>query len=161
MIRDAEPEDWPAMWPVMRPIIAAGETFPYDPDMSEDEARSAWLAGSPGRAAVAVADEGTVMGTSTMGRNRGGPGSHVATASFMVASDRAGAGVGRALVEDALAWARAQGFRGLQFNAVAATNVRAVRLYESLGFEILGTVPDGFRHPAEGFVGLHVMYCRL
>jgi GNAT superfamily N-acetyltransferase len=93
--------------------------------------------------------------------NRAGPGSHVASASFMVDSTQAGKGVGRALGEDALEWARGQGFSAMQFNAVVESNQRAVRLWQSLGFEILGTVPAGFEHPTEGFVGLHVMYRRL
>jgi L-amino acid N-acyltransferase YncA len=160
VIRDAGAADWPGIWAVMRPIVVAGETFPYDTTIDEDEARR-WLAGPPGRAAVAVTPDGMVAGTASMGPNRGGPGAHVATASFMVGDEHRGRGVGRSLVEDALAWARRRGFRGMQFNAVAASNTPAVRLYESLGFEILGTVPEGFLHPTEGYVGLHVMYRRL
>jgi ribosomal protein S18 acetylase RimI-like enzyme len=76
----------------------------------------------------------------------------------MVAAEHEGRGIGRALLADMLAWACGAGFRGVQFNAVAASNVRAVGLYESLGFTIIGTVPDGFLHPTEGYVGLHVMY---
>lgn len=72
-----------------------------------------------------------------------------------------GRGVGRALTEEMIKWARAKGFRGLQFNAVVECNERAVRLYRLLGFEILGTVPEGFRHPRRGYVGLHVMYRQL
>ena len=93
--------------------------------------------------------------------NRQGPGSHVASASFMVDPRASARGVGCALGEDALAWARASGFRAIQFNAVVETNTRAVRLWRSLGFEIVGTVPDAFRHPTDGYVGLHVMYRRL
>ena len=65
--------------------------------------------------------------------------------------------MGRALVVDSLRWARACGFRGMQFNAVAQTNTYALGLYETLGFTVLGTVPGGFRHPLHGDVGLHVM----
>jgi GNAT superfamily N-acetyltransferase len=96
-----------------------------------------------------------------MGPNRDGPGAHVANASYMVAAAARGTGVGRALVEHSIAWCRAAGFRAIQFNAVVATNVYAVALYESLGFTIIGTVPEAFRHPTEGFVGLHVMHRRL
>ena len=79
----------------------------------------------------------------------------------MVAASARGKGVGGALVEDALEWARAAGFRAMQFNAVAATNTAAVSLYESLGFTIVGTVPEAFDHPQRGLVGLHVMHRRL
>ena len=93
--------------------------------------------------------------------NHGGPGSHVASASFMVDPAHAGEGVGRALGEDALDWARGEGYRAMQFNAVVESNTRAVRLWQSLGFEILATIAEGFLHPRDGYVGLHVMYCRL
>ena len=117
-----------------------------------------WVERPPGRTVVAL-DGGRLVGTAKMGPNRPGPGSHVATASFMVGADTRGRGVGRALCEDALGWARASGYAGMQFNAVAATNLGAVGLYERLGFTIIGTVPGAFEHPTEGRVGLHIMYC--
>ena len=160
-VRDATPEDWPALWPILQPIIAAGDTFSYDPEMDEAEARETWMLAPPARTAVAVTADGTVAGTANAHPNHGGPGAHVASGNFMVPAGHAGQGVGRALVQDAIAWARAQGYRAMVFNAVAASNVRAVRLYESEGFEILATIPEAFRHPAEGYVGLHVMHLRL
>jgi GNAT superfamily N-acetyltransferase len=102
-----------------------------------------------------------VIGSANMYANREGGGAHIASASFMVDPAHHGHGTGRALGEYALAWARARGFRGMQFNAVVASNIRAVGLWKSLGFEIIGTIPEGFRHPTEGYVGLHVMYTRL
>jgi len=156
-VRDATPDDWPAMWAFMRGIVAAGDTFTYDPELGEAEARAMWCNEPPGRTIVAVVD-GVIAGTAEMERNRDGPGAHVATASFMVAPEHEGRGVGRALVEDVVRWARGEGYRGIQFNAVAASNARAVGLYRSLGFEVVGTVPGGFLHPVEGYVGLHVMY---
>jgi L-amino acid N-acyltransferase YncA len=161
VIRDATADDWPQIWPFLRQIVTAGETYAYDPDMDERTARQLWLVGPPARTVVAVDDDRTVLGTANMYANRPGPGSHVASASFMVDPRASGQGVGRALGEDAIAWARASGFHAMQFNAVVETNTRAVRLWRSLGFEIIGTVPDAFRHPTEGYVGLHVMYRRL
>src|SRR5437763_1955268 len=161
LIREATPDDWAQIWPLMREIVRAGETYAYDPDMDEASARGLWLAGPPARAVVAVAEDGRVLGTASMYPNRPGPGSHVASASFMVDPRAAGQGVGRALGEEALAWARAGGFPAMQFNAVVETNTRAVGLWRSLGFEIIGTVPGAFRHPTDGYVGLHVMYRRL
>jgi GNAT superfamily N-acetyltransferase len=79
----------------------------------------------------------------------------------MVDPGRSGRGVGRALGEHVIDWAREQGFRSMQFNAVVETNQRAVRLWEALGFEVLATVPEAFRHPTEGYVGLLIMYRRL
>ncbi|MGI8333717.1 GNAT family N-acetyltransferase [Actinomadura scrupuli] len=109
------------------------------------------------RPVVAIDEAGRVLGTAKMNNNQAGNGSHVASASYMVDPANSGRGVGRALCEYTLEWARAAGFRAMQFNAVVETNVRAVSLYESLGFEVVGTVPVGFRHPTKGYVGLHVM----
>jgi L-amino acid N-acyltransferase YncA len=161
LIRDATADDWPQIWPFLRQIVTAGETYAYDPQMDEATAREVWLVGPPGRTVVALREDGTVVGTANMYPNRQGPGSHVASASFMVDPRASGQGVGRALGEEMIAWARAVGFRAIQFNAVVETNSRAVALWRSLGFEIIGTVPEAFRHPTDGYVGLHIMYRRL
>lgn len=160
-IRDATHADWPQIWPFFSEIVSAGETYAYDPDMTSDDARALWL-DAPARTVVAVdGTAGTVLGSATMGPNRPGPGSHVATASFMVSSAARGRGVGRALGEEVIAWTAAEGFRAIQFNAVVETNVAAVALWRSLGFAVVGTVPEAFRHPRDGYVGLHVMLRRL
>lgn len=160
-IRVADPDDWPHIWPFLHEIVTAADTFAYDRDLGHDTAREMWMVGPPGRTVVAVTDDSAVVGTANMYRNRGGGGAHVASASYMVDPAHAGRGVGRALVLDSLDWARAEGFRGMQFNAVVETNAAAVGLYRSLGFEVIGTVPEGFDHPEQGFVGLHIMYLPL
>jgi GNAT superfamily N-acetyltransferase len=166
-VRDYDDADWPHVWPVIEQVVRAGDTFPFPVDLTEAEARSIWLENGPGgRVTVAVDGDGDVagapiLGTAKMGRNRPGPGSHVSTASYMVAAEARGSGVGRALVVDSLEWARESGYAAMQFNAVVETNTRAVALWQSFGFEILTTVPEAFRHPVHGLVGLHVMYRRL
>jgi ribosomal protein S18 acetylase RimI-like enzyme len=161
LIRDATPDDWPAIWPFLRRIVAAGDTFSWDPDTGEAEARAMWIQEPPGRTVVAVDPDGTVVGTAETHPNHGGGGAHVANAGFMVDPDHAGRGVGRALGEHVLEQARADGYRAMVFNAVVATNVPAVALWRKLGFEVVATIPEGFHHPVEGYVGLHVMYRRL
>jgi GNAT superfamily N-acetyltransferase len=160
-IREATDADWPAIWPFFREIVAARETYAYDPRLDADAARALWLPAPPGRAVVAVDDDGAVLGSAHMGPNRAGPGAHVATASFMVDPAHAGAGVGRALGEHVVTWAGSRGYRAIQFNAVVETNTRAVGLWKSLGFTIIGTVPEAFRSPTHGYVGLHVMHRAL
>jgi L-amino acid N-acyltransferase YncA len=156
-IREYTDDDWPSIWPIFREVVTAGDTYAYDPDWSSEQAREIWVEGSPGHTVVAC--EGSrLLGTAKIGPNRPGPGSHVATASFMVAADARGRGVGRALGEYALAWAQEQGYAAMQFNAVVASNHAAVRLWQALGFQIIGTVPEAFAHPTLGRVGLHIMH---
>jgi L-amino acid N-acyltransferase YncA len=160
-IRDATAQDWPAIWRFRREIAAAGETFTLDRDIGEHEARAMWMLEPPGRTVVAVDGDGTVLGSAKMNPNQKGPGAHIASASYMVDPAHGGRGVGRALGEETLAWARREGYRAMQFNAVVETNARAVALWRSLGFEVLGTLPEGFHHPTQGYVGLHIMHRRL
>lgn len=156
-IRPIVAPDWPEVWAIVREVVHAQETFPYDPAMTEGEARQTWIERPPGRTVVAVEND-TVLGTAKMGPNRAGPGSHVSTASFMVAAGARGRGVGTALCRFALSWAKERGYAGMQFNAVVAANRGAVKLYERHGFTVVGTVPRAFAHPTLGRVGLHVMY---
>ena len=157
LIREFVEADWPSVLSIYQEVVAAGHTFPYDPAWPAAVAREVWVEGPPGRTVVAV-DGDRVLGTAKMGRNRPGPGAHVSTASFMVAGDARGRGVGRALAEHALDWARAQGYAAMQFNAVVESNTVAVELYRRLGFTVIGTVPESFVHPTRGRVGLHVMH---
>ncbi|GAB6899648.1 GNAT family N-acetyltransferase [Kineosporia succinea] len=157
-IRGFEDTDWPAVYAIIREVIEGGETYAYDPNWSEEETRRVWVEPEPSITVVAVADDGTVLGTAHSGPNRPGRGSHVSTASFMVSSQARGQGVGRALGEYVLTWARAQGYHGMQFNAVVDTNTVAVKLWHSLGFETIGIVPEAFDSKTHGLVGLHVMY---
>lgn len=160
LIRTFEAGDWPQVWPIVRDVVRAADTFTYDPAMTAEQAYDIWVQSPPGRTVVAHDGE-TILGTAHMNTNRPGPGSHVATASFMVAADARGRGIGGALVRDALDWARGRGYAGMQFNAVAASNTSAVELYERHGFAIVGTVPGAFEHPVQGRVGLHVMYAEF
>ncbi len=156
-LREARDEDWPAIWSFLGGIVAAGDTFSYDPQLTQAQARAMWLVAPPARVVVAVLDE-VVVGTANMYANHDGPGSHIASGNLMVAPGHQGRGIGRELLEDMARWARGHGFGRIQFNAVAASNTNAVHLYESVGFTLVGTVPGAFRHPALGDVGLHVMF---
>ena len=157
IIRQAAAQDWPQIYPIYAAIIAAGETYAFPEGQSPDEARPWWMEEPPGQTVVAESD-GVIAGSAKMGPNRPGRGSHVATASFLVDPARQGQGIGRALGEYTLDWCRQAGFASIQFNAVVESNAPAVHLWQSLGFWIIGTVPESFDHPRRGLVGLHVMF---
>ena len=154
-IREATEDDWPSLYPIFAAITEAGRTYAYPQDATSEQARAIWM--GQGRVVVAEEQDGA-LGTAAMGANRAGRGAHIATASFMVAPAAQGRGVGRALGEHVIDWARSAGFRGIQFNAVVQTNHAAVHLWRCLGFTIIGTVPGAFDHPKLGYVGLHVMH---
>ncbi|MBY5164083.1 GNAT family N-acetyltransferase [Salsipaludibacter albus] len=157
LVRPADAGDWPDVWPFFREIVVAGETYAYPDDLASDTARDLWMAPPPDHCVVAV-DDGVVVGSAKWGPNRPGRGAHVATASFMVDAAARGRGVGRRLGEHVLAAATEAGYTAMQFNAVVETNHAAVALWESLGFTVVGTVPEAFDHARHGRVGLHVMH---
>ena len=160
VIRPAAPSDWAAIHPIFERVVSEGETYAYPPALTSDAARDLWMEQPPGLTVVAEID-GVIVGTAKMGPNRPGHGDHIGTASFMVDSTARGSGVGRKLGEYVIDWHRREGYEGIQFNAVVASNEAAVHLWESLGFEIVGTVPNAFRSPRFGRVGLHVMFLPL
>lgn len=156
-IRAARDEDWALIFPVFSEIVEAGETYAHPQSLGSDDARALWMEPPPGVTFVALFD-GDLLGTAKAGPSRPGRGSHVATASFMVNPAHAGRGVGRTLGQHVLTWARGQGYRAMQFNAVVETNTTAVSLWQHLGFTVVGTVPEAFDSKAHGLVGLHVMH---
>jgi ribosomal protein S18 acetylase RimI-like enzyme len=165
--RPARAEDWPRIWPVWHEIVAPGDTYCYEPGSTSEQARAAWLDGPPAEtwlvddAAPGAGAAAPVLGVYHLSPNQPGAGAHIANGSYMVAAAARGRGVGRRLVEHSLARAVELGYRGMQFNAVAATNRSAIELYRRLGFTTIGVVPGGFRHPEAGHVDLHVMFRSL
>lgn len=159
--RSASEADWPLIWPFWHQIVAAADTYCYDPAMDTDAGRQLWFGTTADQVWLVTAAGGTVLGSYRLGPNKAGPGAHIGTASYMVSEAARGRGVGRAMVLHCLDRARTAGYRGIQFNAVAASNVHAVKLYRELGFSVIGTVPGGFAHPRLGFVDLLIMFCEL
>ncbi len=157
IIRDADAADWSAIWPLYSRVVLDGETIAYPDPPDFETGRAIWMEPPPGHTVVAV-DDDVVVGSAKMGPNKPARGSHIATASFMVDPVRSGQGHGRALGQWVVEWARTNGYQGMQFNAVVETNLAAVNLWTSLGFEIIGTVPGAFDHRRLGPVGIHVMY---
>lgn len=159
LIRTATDTDRDAIWTIFEPIIRAGDTYALPRDSSRDNALAYWF--EPAHSVYVAEDDGRMVGTYSLRVNRQGGGSHVANCGYIVASGAAGRGVGRAMCEDSLRRAAAAGFRAMQFNFVVSSNERAVRLWESCGFEIVGRLPGAFEHPSLGFVDALVMYRAL
>lgn len=160
VVRPIVESDWDEVFEIFVAVVAEGETYAYPEDLTSEAARSLWIEGPPGETVVALRG-GVLLGTAKFGPNRPARGSHVATGSFMVAEGARGLGVGRAMCEYAIAWARQMGFDAMQFNAVVSTNVHAIELYRKLGFVTIGTVPEAFEHATLGRVGLDIMFMKL
>jgi L-amino acid N-acyltransferase YncA len=158
-IRPAIERDHAAIWSIFHGVIAAGDTYALDPGMSREAALAYWF--QPGARAYVAERDGRMVGIYHLKPNQAGPGSHVANAAFMVSPEARGNGVGRLMGEHCLAEARTAGFRAIQFNFVVSTNQAAVRLWQQLGFNIVGTLPGAFRHPAHGDVEVYVMFLPL
>jgi L-amino acid N-acyltransferase YncA len=158
-IRPARTTDFDAMWRIFQAIVAAGTTYVFDRDTSRDDALAYFV--GPGIASWVAEDDGRIVAMYKLVPNRRDRGSHVANASFMVDPDHAGRGVGKAIGRHCLREARRAGFLAMQFNFVVSTNTRAVVLWQTLGFEIVGRVPNAFRHSELGLVDVYVMYRSL
>lgn len=155
LIRPFASADAADIWRILEPAIRAGDVFALPRDMSEADAIAYWC--GPGRRAFVADADGAILGTSYIRANQQGGGGHVANAGYATAPAAAGRGIARALCEHSLEEARRLGFRAMQFNFVVSTNVRAVRLWESCGFEIVGRLPGAFDHPMLGEVDALVM----
>jgi L-amino acid N-acyltransferase YncA len=160
-LRPATLADFDEVWPFFQRVLAAGGTYFYPAEIDRDELRAIWFGGStaehPARVHVAML-EGRVVGSFVVKQCHPGLGSHVANASFVVSPDAQAQGVGRTMGMAALEVARGDGYRAMQFNRVIRSNLPAVQLWQSLGFEIVGTAPEAYRHPQLGLVDALVMY---
>ena len=156
LIRLAANGDGSAVWAIMEPIIRAGETYSLPREMSKEDALAYWL--SAEREVFVAEDNGEIVGTYGLQANQKGGGAHVANCGYMTAVSATGRGVARAMCADSLDRARERGFRAMQFNFVISTNQRAVRLWQSFGFRIVGRLPGAFQHPTLGYVDAFIMY---
>ncbi|MCB8874652.1 GNAT family N-acetyltransferase [Acidisoma silvae] len=159
IIRPAAASDQDAVWAIIGPIIAAGETYALPRDWSREQALAYWFL--PVHAVFVAELAGEVLGSFYLQANQQGGGAHVANAGFATAGQATGRGIARAMGHFALAEAKARGFRAMQFNFVISTNAAAVHLWTSLGFETLCRLPGAFAHPAVGHVDALLMFRRL
>ncbi|MCG8416211.1 MAG: GNAT family N-acetyltransferase [Pseudomonadales bacterium] len=156
IIREASAADFEAIWPIFHAIASAGETYGYRPDTTKEEAQQLWMQ-YPRKTYVVEAD-GEILGTYYLKTNHEGPGSHVCNCGYMVSSAARGKGLATSMCEHSQAEALKLGYKAMQFNFVASSNAGAVRLWNKLGFETVGKLPNAFEHPELGFVDALVMY---
>jgi ribosomal protein S18 acetylase RimI-like enzyme len=155
-IRPYEPADWPQVWALLEPVFRAGETFPHDPAITEDEALAAWVKQS--QAVMVAADVvGFLVGTYYLRPNSLALGAHVANAGYVVADHCRRLGIGSRLCQHSLQAARRLGFRLMQFNLVVSTNTAGIRCWQRNGFQVVGTLPGAFHHWQLGYVDALVM----
>ena len=155
-IRAFQPADWPQLWPILQAVFRRGDTYTYPPGATEEEIHALWIA-RPEATFVACDDAGQVIGTYYLRPNQQGNAAHVCNCGYVVAEAARGGGVATLMCEHSQDQARARGYLAMQFNFVVSTNVGAVRLWERLGYAIVGTLPRAFRHPQAGQVDAHVM----
>ena len=158
-IRPATGADNDTIWRVLEPAFRAGETYMIERDISREAALAYWK--SPAHAVFVAEDGGQVLGTYYLRANQRGPGAHVCNCGYITAPEHQGRGIARAMCAHSLEEAKRRGFKAMQFNAVIATNTRAVKLWQQMGFDIVGMLPGAFDHPGEGIVDALVMFKRL
>ncbi len=158
-VRSARPSDDDAIWRILEPVFRASETYPIPRDISRADALAYWR--SAEHSVFIAEDGGNIVGTYYLRANNKGGGAHVANCGYMVAAQATGKGVARTMCEHSLGLARERGFTAVQFNFVIASNERAVGLWQSCGFDIVGTLPAAFAHPTLGLVDAYVMTRKL
>ena len=152
--------DWDEVWGIIEPVFRAGETYAISPDIYKEQAFRIWVS-VPAATYVAVSESNDILGTYYIKPNQSGPGAHVCNCGYIVAEHAQGQGVASEMCKHSQVEAVAQGFRAMQYNLVVSTNEGAIRLWQKLGFEIVGNLPGAFRHPVRGFVDARVMFKTL
>jgi len=158
-MRQAIPADHGQIWNIIRQVIAGGDTYVFSPDSSKEKMLEYWC-GKDKHTYVATIND-RVVGTFMIKDNQPDLGAHIANASYMTLPAATGQGIGRAMGEFSLTEARQLGYKAMQFNIVVASNQRAVRLWEKLGFKIIGEIPEAFDHKQYGLTNAFIMYRKL
>jgi RimJ/RimL family protein N-acetyltransferase len=159
-IRRYRDSDWAAVWPILRATLETGETYAFSPDSAEAEIRRVWV-DVPTATYVACTPDGQVLGTYFIKPNQPGLGAHVCNCGYVVAPAAQGQGIATEMCKHSQAEAISMNFRAMQFNLVVSTNERAVKLWQRLGFSVVGTLPRAFRHMRLGYVDALVMFKEL
>jgi len=159
-VREYRESDWPVTWPILQETVRAGDTYTFSPQSTEEEMRKAWV-DLPAKTFVACDSQGQILGTYFIKANQPGLGAHVCNCGYVVAPTAQGRGIATLMCEHSQAQALAMGFKAMQFNFVVSTNVRVIRLWERLGFSVVGRLPGAFNHQTLGYVDALIMFKRL
>ncbi len=152
------PKDLEGVRNIWNDITRQGNAFPGEEIYSPEEMEK-FLAG---QTRVTCAKRGeNVLGFYILHPNNIGRAGHIANASFGVAKGNRGMGIGEKLVRDCLRKAKADGFRGLQFNAVVASNTTAISVYQKCGFTTVGKIPGGYRMLDGHYEDIYIMFYDL
>lgn len=160
LIRQLVESDWPATWDVIQPVFRAGDTYPYPRNITMDDAYDVWVS-TPAKTFVSVDDSGNVLGTYYIKPNQPGQGSHVCNCGYIVSSAARGLGVASEMCRHSQREASDDGYRSMQYNLVVSTNTGAVKLWQKLGFDIVGILHNAFAHPDLGYVDAYIMYKQI
>ena len=158
-IRSATDGDKPAIWHIIKTVIAGGDTYVFSPDTSEEEMMAFWFTSDKHN--YVAAEDGEIVATFWLRANNPGLGKHIGNAAYMVAPTAAGKGIGKQIALWSLDEARRLGFTAMQFNFVVKSNTVAVKLWQSVGFDIIGEIPDAFAHAKNGLTNAYIMYRKL
>ncbi len=158
-IRKSNNTDANEIWEILKPIIREGDSFAFSPQSTKDEMLGYWFHKSK-HTYTALLDE-KIVGTFFIQDNQPGLGSHIANAGYATLPKAYGQGIGKQMGIFSLEEARRLGYKAMQFNIVVKTNERAVRLWENIGFKIVGEIPEAFQHRTLGLVNAYIMYQKL
>src|SRR5688572_18428021 len=158
-IRPATEADKPAVWRIIKAVIAGGDTYVFDPSTPEEEMVTYWF--SPEKHVYVAEENGEILGTYWLKVNQPGLGDHISNGAYMVSPDAKGQGIGKLMALHSIEEGRRIGYHAIQFNFVVKSNTVAVNLWKSVGFEIIGEIPDAIRHSKNGLTNAYIMYRRL
>jgi L-amino acid N-acyltransferase YncA len=155
----AKNSDFEEIWRIFKDVIKDGDTYANDDKTTKKQAYEKWIT-EPSKTFVAK-ENNIILGVYLIKPNRVGRSAHIANASYLVDKKARGKGVGKALGIHSIAMAKKLHFKAIQFNHVVSSNLAAINLWKSLGFEIIGTIPSAFNHKHLGYVDAHIMFKQL
>jgi GNAT superfamily N-acetyltransferase len=158
-IRKSNSTDANEIWEILKVIIREGDSFVYSTQTTKVEMLDNWF--SKNKHTYTALLDGKIVGTFFIQDNQPGLGSHIANAGYATSPEAYGQGIGKQMGIFSLDEARRLGYKAMQFNIVVKTNQRAVKLWQDIGFTIIGETPEAFQHQKLGLVNAYMMYQKL